>query len=288
MLNKYIDDDEGSVESEDIDIHEIVRTHNLAEVKQAIARDRPRLIALKDEVSPFILLFTKLKVILFAVCALQNGRIPLHHAVQLDRQRIALFLIAKRSDVNARDNEEQTPLHIAAMEGLTEMCRFLLDFQANIKSKDTNCWTALHHAVKGNHMETATLLIKRGAMLNAEDHKFGRTPLHLAAELGLTKMAEMLILRGADLCATGDAFFSKTPLHLSCIHGHSDTVKLLCMRGADVNMLSGLLDKSPLHFACEKGHTECVRLLIQHGARINACGQTVYPASLETVLFVLC
>ena len=51
MVNKYLSDDEESVESEDIDIHEIVRTHNLAEVKEAISRDRPRLVALKDSVS---------------------------------------------------------------------------------------------------------------------------------------------------------------------------------------------------------------------------------------------
>jgi hypothetical protein len=56
--NKYIDDDdENSIESseseseDEIDIHEIVKTGTLAEVKEAIAKDRPRLIALKDEVS---------------------------------------------------------------------------------------------------------------------------------------------------------------------------------------------------------------------------------------------
>ena len=53
--NKYLDDasvssdsDDGT--SEDIDIHEIVRGGNYIEVKEAIAKDRPRLVCLKDKV----------------------------------------------------------------------------------------------------------------------------------------------------------------------------------------------------------------------------------------------
>ncbi len=193
----------------------------------------------------------------------------------LDRHKVSLFLIAKQSDINARDDEERTPLHYAAMNGLTEMCRFLLDFNANIKLRDTNCWTVLHHAVNNNHFDTATLLIKRGADLNPEDHKYGRTPLHLASELGLHRMAEMLIVRGANFAASGDAFFSKTPLHLAVLNNHLETVKVLCYRGADTNILSGLLDKSPLHFACEKGYAEIVSELIKYNAAVNDCGITV-------------
>jgi len=49
--NKYLSDSESSYDSdEDIDIHEVVRSGTFQEVKEAIALDRPRLIALKDEV----------------------------------------------------------------------------------------------------------------------------------------------------------------------------------------------------------------------------------------------
>jgi hypothetical protein len=50
-MNKYLDDDETDSDlDDDIDIHEIVREGTFDEVKEAIALDRPRLIALKDEV----------------------------------------------------------------------------------------------------------------------------------------------------------------------------------------------------------------------------------------------
>ena len=52
--NKYLeeesDSDDYSDSDDDIDIHEIVRTGTYQDVKEAIAKDRPRLIALKDQV----------------------------------------------------------------------------------------------------------------------------------------------------------------------------------------------------------------------------------------------
>jgi hypothetical protein len=50
-MNKYLDSDESDSDfDDDIDIHEIVRSGTFDEVKEAIALDRPRLIALKDDV----------------------------------------------------------------------------------------------------------------------------------------------------------------------------------------------------------------------------------------------
>jgi len=52
--NKYLDEEESSDSDwdDDIDIHEVVRSGTFQEVKEAIAMDRPRYIALKDEVCP--------------------------------------------------------------------------------------------------------------------------------------------------------------------------------------------------------------------------------------------
>lgn len=59
-MNKYLETTESQSDSdeesdEDIDIHEIVRTGTYQAVKEAIATDRPRLIALKDNVSYMII-----------------------------------------------------------------------------------------------------------------------------------------------------------------------------------------------------------------------------------------
>jgi hypothetical protein len=53
----------------------------------------------------------------------------------------------------------------------------------------------------------STLLAKRGADLSAEEHCFGRSPLHLCAERGFPEILEMLVVRGASLAASGDALY---------------------------------------------------------------------------------
>ncbi|RYY70528.1 hypothetical protein EON63_22505 [archaeon] len=46
--------DSDTSDDEEIDIHEVVRTGTLPEVKNAISKDRPRFIALKDKVQTSI------------------------------------------------------------------------------------------------------------------------------------------------------------------------------------------------------------------------------------------
>lgn len=53
-VSKHEEEEESSSSDSDsddeLDIHEIVRQGNLAEIKEAIARDRPKYIAKKDKV----------------------------------------------------------------------------------------------------------------------------------------------------------------------------------------------------------------------------------------------
>lgn len=177
--------------------------------------------------------------------------------------------------MNAMDKKEQTPLHLASARGLTDTCRKLLESKAKISLRDKNCWSALHHATDGRHYETATLLAKRGIDLNAEEHKHGRTALHICAEKGYFEFVEMLLIRGADLYASGDSFYSKTPLHLACLHGHTETVRILVKRGAMLEALSGFLDQTPLHMACESGHLDCVKVLVENGANLSMIGNRI-------------
>ncbi|XP_013391239.1 ankyrin repeat domain-containing protein 50 [Lingula anatina] len=109
------------------------------------------------------------------------------------------------------------------------------------------------------------LLLDSGAEVNA-GNRYGRTPLHEAAQAGHKDMVELLLERGADPNITNED--GSTPLHLAACKGHEDNVKLLLDHGADPN----ITDKygwAPLHWAAEKGHEDITKLFLERGADSN-------------------
>lgn len=65
------------------------------------------------------------------------------------------------------DSAGWTPLHDAANHGWTKIVAFLLDKGADMEhtGPSVDCSTALMEAVHGGNIDTATLLIERGANL---------------------------------------------------------------------------------------------------------------------------
>ena len=75
--------------------------------------------------------------------------------------------------------------------------RILLDVgKANVNAKDNNSETPLHYAAFGGHIEAATLLIERGAEINPISES-NSTPLDEAHNDNLTAMIAFLKTKGA-------------------------------------------------------------------------------------------
>ncbi|MBL8032729.1 MAG: ankyrin repeat domain-containing protein, partial [Leptospiraceae bacterium] len=64
----------------------------------------------------------------------QMSRTPLHAAAQLGHMDIAKALIAKKADLNAKDNSGNTPLHYAVSNGRPNMVAFLTKSKANVNA----------------------------------------------------------------------------------------------------------------------------------------------------------
>jgi len=125
----------------------------------------------------------------------------------------------------------------------------------------------LHRAVALGDLEKLTsLLAERPKMVNIR--LAGFTPLHLAAKLGNTTMAELLIDSGAE-SNPQDELLGRTPLLYAAMSGHRDMVKLLIDKRADVNAKGDMSGGTPLHKAAEKGFLDVVELLVSTGADVN-------------------
>lgn len=97
---------------------------------------------------------------------------------------------------------------------------------------------------------------------HAED---GSTALHLAAWLGHTKVAGLLLARGADPCSATANSLAVRPLGTAAAAGHPVIAHLLLDRGADVDatQTGGI---TPLHAAAAHDDPEMVALLLGRGA----------------------
>ena len=148
--------------------------------------------------------------------------------VELDRPAIVAPLLARGFDVNARDPRGQHALYTAMREGSTQVAELLLRTpglqpnainaagetllmmaalrgQINAMQRlialgaevNREGWTPLHYAASGESLAAVTLLLERGAEIDARAPN-GNTPLMLAAGFGSIDAAELLIKRGAD------------------------------------------------------------------------------------------
>jgi len=90
-------------------------------------------------------------------------------------------------------------------------------------------WTA---AAQGN-IEAIKQHLAAGTDLNAKEPAGGSTPLMVAALLGQTEAAKLLIEKGANINAGNNE--GSTALLIAAFFCHSETVKLLLDKGAEVN-----------------------------------------------------
>ncbi len=154
----------------------------------------------------------------------------------------------------------ETPLHSAARRGLPEIALVLIRRGANVNARRPDrLETPLHFA---SNAEVGRVLIEHGAEVEALDWS-GRTPLHWAAQVGLVDVADLLIQGGADVDRQEQD--GSTPLHWAAQEGHHEIVRLLLARGAkpDVKNQAG---STPLHWGAWRGKLQAVEELLRAGA----------------------
>ena len=208
----------------------------------------------------------------------QGGFTMLHHAAKENKLEIIEFLINSDCDINAGDNEEQTPLHKAALFGNVESVQFLLEKGANVDKIDNNGETPLHIAIiSGGDTEVVRALISKADLrIKKED---GQNALHLAIRYHKIDCIDLILSHkhAAEMIAAA-CNRGYTPLHLAVSLGHLDTVERLLKEQIQDLFKTTNQGRTLLHLAAATSNGAILPFLLSlQGAvsLVNKCDQNL-------------
>lgn len=152
----------------------------------------------------------------------------------------------------------------AAKAGSPADCRRLIAQGANAGCgcSQEEGRTPLHLAADLGRDDVCLVLLEAGANVNARSD-YGETSLQAAAELGDTALCEMLLAHGASANAVDDK--GETALHEAAKYGHEEACGVLLKGGA----WAGATDRrgrTPLHLAALRGDVAVCSMLLKAGA----------------------
>ena len=180
-------------------------------------------------------------------------------------ERTLATLLGREPSAAAVDENGWTDLHHAAVLNLTALAATLLDAGAAPDAALSN-----DHEPFSERLQAVLAALGRDTF--GKTHRYGQTPLHLAAREGSYEVAGLLIDRGANVDARDraeDGTDDWSVLHYAVWFGAFDVTRLLVEHGADVEARN-LAGATPLSLAAEKNAREAARLLIEHGAAVDA------------------
>ncbi|KAF2704054.1 ankyrin [Pleomassaria siparia CBS 279.74] len=152
--------------------------------------------------------------IVFEKANLKDKRTALLHAISMD--------------LPPRNGVSRTPLQCAAEAGTDDIFQYLLEHvDPNEAPATDGGGTALQLAAIKGHHHIATILLQKGANVNAAPAQYhGRMAFEGAAEHGRIDMMVLLSKHGLDLLGNDEAQY-KQAIKLANLEGHAGAVQLV-------------------------------------------------------------
>ena len=203
-----------------------------------------------------------------------EGNTPLHLAFQFSITKQVLEpLLLHGGDTFAKNNDGNTPIELVGKnEHLAEdEIKELIQITQPRRQKEAFLVEVFEN--ENTDAQTRTNAYVDLLLLQGEERqiRLGEPPLHMAIIINDTpEVIKLLLEKGEDIEAR-DRYWNRTPLHHAVGHKKAtEVIALLLDRGANIDAQDG--DKStPLHLASGESETpEAVEILLNRGANINS------------------
>jgi ankyrin repeat protein len=179
-------------------------------------------------------------------------RTPLWYAIFHSKDGCIEALNLKNADKEAKDGKGDTLLLQAVNAKKQAAVTLLIGIKANVNCVDKKTRTPLYVAAQKDLEKIARLLVTSGADVERVDITTARTLLHRAVEEEQERAVEILLKEGAKIDATDNK--RQTPLHLAASKGFPAIITILGRRLKEMGINSrDINDQTPLHLAAENG-----------------------------------
>lgn len=212
----------------------------------------------------------------------ENGMSALHWTVSntinnlRERREILEALLEKPAlEVNATNQQGDTPLMIAIRNNATDLVKILLqDPRVDLSHQNKHGKTAVSLAAENTEitelLESANLQkmeaqksqrLRSTTLANLSNADNGMTPLLTAIERNDHAAVTKLIALGADVNEFNRVQFKETPLMLAATYGDAEMIDRLLSSGADPFSTDAAGDYA-LHYAARVGNTDTLEKLL--------------------------
>ena len=188
-----------------------------------------------------------------------SGRTILAWAAHQGDEDAVKALLACGADPNHRDTIGKTPLHMAMYAHTPECLRLLLNAKADVAIKDRDGDTALNRAVRvKDETDFLELLLAHGADIECTNNLHW-TPLLLAAKYKHPKQVSLLLGKGANINASHPN--GTTAFHFAINYRSSAVVKIL-LNNPGIDYERKVDDKSiAIHLSALRADVETLEVL---------------------------
>jgi len=154
-----------------------------------------------------------------------------HQAVSQSAKNVLLYFIKiKKDSVFSYNHLGQTPLMSAAKANNLNLLKLLIHHSSIDQYSAYGC-TALHIAIQAGAIESAMMLINKGANPQLTD-LYARTAFHMAAFKG-NLLLMIKIMENKRQCINQCDFFGNTALHHAAYSNYANAVSFLVKHGFD-------------------------------------------------------